>query len=634
MRIGTPWSMLVLALTAVMAGGLVATPSTSAASASVIRVDQAGYVLGRPMTAWVLAARPTPRPRFRVVDRRGRTVLRGRAAHATGRWNPRYRGVLPLDLSGIRRAGRYRVELAGRAKVRSPWFRVAAAPRIIDPVLAATVAFMGDQRDGTDLIGRTVTPAVRHPSDAKALLYAWPEFVEGGEQVVGDLVPLGGETDVSGGWSDAGDTVKLTHTTAYADALLWAAARELGDTAPETLIPEASHGLAWLERMWHPEIGVLDLQVGIGTGAVDGDFVGDHDVWRRPETDTLRFAPAQRYLVHRPVFRANAAGSPVPPNLAGRVAAAFALASQVRAGSDQTEARRLLDLAAGVFDAAKIRDVTTADVVTALPNAWYPESSWRDDLAWAAAELALAGQELDDPRAPEWLDAGALLAVSHLENERAAETLDVYDTSPLAFADLVRAFRASATAGDDVNEPMLLDGLRAILDGAATRAARDPFRSGVDATEFDAAPRALGLVAVARSYRDLSGDDSFAALEAGQLDWVLGANAWGVSFIVGVGDRFPRCIHHMTGNLATDDEGDPLTLRGAVVNGPHAASLFADGLDDAFEEMRSCPAKSKDAYARFTGHGSRFVDDVRAWQTVEPAIDRTATATYALALLR
>jgi hypothetical protein len=90
----------------------------------------------------------------------------------------------------------------------------------------------------------------------------------------------------------------------------------------------------------------------------------------------------------------------------------------------------------------------------------------------------------------------------------------------------------------------------------------------------------------------------------------------------------------MTGNLATDRDGDPLTLRGAVVSGPNAESLFKDGLDEPFAEMRTCPATGRDPYARFTGHGSRFIDDVRAWQTVEPAIDMTATATFALALLR
>ena len=180
-----------------------------------------------------------------------------------------------------------------------------------------------------------------------------------------------------------------------------------------------------------------------------------------------------------------------------------------------------------------------SDVVTALPRSWYPESSWRDDLAWAAAELALAGRRLDDPRTAEWLDSGILLAISHLENEGGADTLDVYDTGPLAFADLVRAIRDSGDETLEVNEEMLLDGLRAVLEQAASRAEGDPFRAGVPLTQSDAAPRALGIAAVERMYRRLSGDDTFLTLGAAQLDWVLGANPWGVSFIVGVGTTYP-----------------------------------------------------------------------------------------------
>ena len=150
---------------------------------------------------------------------------------------------------------------------------------------------------------------------------------------------------------------------------------------------------------------------------------------------------------------------------------------------------------------------------------------------------------------------------------------------------------------------MLLDGLRAILERAASRAEGDPFRAGVPLTQSDAAPRALGIAAVERMYRRLSGDDTFLSLGAAQLDWVLGANPWGVSFIVGVGTTYPRCIHHMTGNLATDRDGDPLTLRGAVVSGPNAVSLFADGLDAPFPEMRTCPANGRDPLRGLHGSG-------------------------------
>ena len=71
---------------------------------------------------------------------------------------------------------------------------------------------------------------------------------------------------------------------------------------------------------------------------------------------------------------------------------------------------------------------------------------------------------------------------------------------------------------------------------------------------------------------------------------------------------------------------------GGVVNGPNDAALFADGLGDFFDKGRKCPADGGDRYGAFTGHGSRYVDDVRAWQTVEPAIDFTAGAALAFAL--
>ena len=44
------------------------------------------------------------------------------------------------------------------------------------------------------------------------------------------------------------------------------------------------------------------------------------------------------------------------------------------------------------------------------------------------------------------------------------------------------------------------------------------------------------------------------------------------------------------------------------------------------------PAAAATATRAFTGHGSRYVDDVRSWQTVEPAIDFTAAAALAFAL--
>ena len=106
------------------------------------------------------------------------------------------------------------------------------------------------------------------------------------------------------------------------------------------------------------------------------------------------------------------------------------------------------------------------------------------------------------------------------------------------------------------------------------------------------------------------------------------------ALMVGVGRTFPHCMQHVVANLSGSVDGSPPLLDGAVVNGPNDAGLFSDGLGGRFATMRRCPAHGGDRYARYTGHGSRFVDDVRSWQTVEPAIDFTGAAALAFALLR
>jgi hypothetical protein len=145
----------------------------------------------------------------------------------------------------------------------------------------------------------------------------------------------------------------------------------------------------------------------------------------------------------------------VPPNLAGRFAASFALAARLDAATRPLRARRELATAADVYGAAG-----GTRVATALPHAFYPESSWRDDMELAAAELALAARSLGDARAAAWREAAARWA------RPGEDTLNLYDTSALAHAEAIRA-------GADP-KPLLRD-IRAQLREAARAARRDPF---------------------------------------------------------------------------------------------------------------------------------------------------------------
>jgi endoglucanase len=70
------------------------------------------------------------------------------------------------------------------------------------------------------------------------------------------------------------------------------------------------------------------------------------------------------------------------------------------------------------------------------------------------------------------------------------------------------------------------------------------------------------------------------------------------------------------------------------VNGPNGADVFSDGLDGFQDGMVHCSAKRASVagkHVTFDGSGSRYLDDVRAWQTNEPALDMTGSAIAATA---
>jgi endoglucanase len=183
----------------------------------------------------------------------------------------------------------------------------------------------------------------------------------------------------------------------------------------------------------------------------------------------------------------------------------------------------------------------------------------------------------------------------------------------------------AVSRGDLVN-----DLKRQILDGEK-HATTDPFRAAGDVNNFDVDSHTFGWIAMAAWYKALTGDSRFDSFAAEERDWLFGANAWGTSFMVGEGATFPQCMQHQVANLAGSLNGKGAIVVGAVVNGPNDDSNFEDGLGDLMDGMRKCPVTGKDPFAAFDGQGASFVDDVRSWQTDEPALDMTGAAIIASA---
>lgn len=631
---------LVAVLAAALAAPIGSLPPTDAAHgsprppapdrAAKVRVDQLGYLPSEAKHARLMTAGRIARTRFVVVDAHGRVVLHGRTpATPEGRWNRRYHAVYDLGFSRLSDAGRYRIVVRGLG-ARSPWFRVAGPDTVYGTLLRDGVRFDQVQRDGAHVIAGALGRKPAHLHDRHARVYDWPEFARGSDLILDrDLHPTGARVNVEGGWADAGDYLKFTHSTAYNDVLLFLSARMLGKRAPATLLPEARHGLAWLQRMWDAKSGRLFIQVGVGSGNRAGTFRGDHDKWRLPQADDRDGGRLDRYVSHRPVFAAAAPGALLSPNLVGRVSAAFALAAQVDAARHPARAARELRQARLLYARADTSS-PPRPLVTALPHAFYPESTWRDDMELGATEIALAGRRLGMPVRPYLHDA-AHWAAAYIDRET-GDTLNLYDTSALAHADLVDAIERMGGRGLEVTRADLVGDLRRQLDGAYRRAQRDPFAAGGFYDEFDVNSHTFALIATAGLYHRLAGPSRFDRFATGQRNWLLGANPWGISAMVGVGSRFPHCMQHQVANLSGTLDGSRPVVVGAVVNGPNNAGIFRGGLGSYQEGLRRCPAGGADPFLPFNGRDSRYVDDVRSWQTDEPALDMTGAAIIAAAV--
>jgi hypothetical protein len=614
------------ALMIILPIGSAASAAPSPGAASAIRVDQVGYAQSEAKRAYLLSAKPAPGATFTVRDRHGHTALTGKVGANAGAWSPTYTAVHPIDFGKLCTPGTYTITVGSAV---SPPFRIAPADQLFNPLVRDAVSFFTVQRDGADVDRSLLNRKPSHLTDRKATVYDPPVFTgDGGDVIAAPLKAIGGPVDVEGGWFDAGDFVKFTHTTAYAlSELLWVQ-RGGGPVRPD----ETYRGLTWLDKMWDAQHQTLYAQVGIGTGSEDFNFLGDHDVWRLPEADdalTSKPGDDDFYIKYRPVFPAAPPGEKISPNLAGRVSAAFALGAQVALQrGDHATARRWFGQAASVYAQAKTTDV--GELVTAYPHAYYPEDSWADDMEFGAAELARTGRLLGDQRAAGWLRDAAQFAKTYLTSD-SQETLNLYDTSALAHTELINGIRATHASGLAVSESQLVGDLRRQLDFGVDSAAEQPFGHAVDVTNFDAATRSFGFAATAQLYRSVTGKDTYNGFGTRQRDFALGANAWGASLMIGEGSNFPLCPQHQVANLAGSLTGGKRVIKGAVVNGPNGADNFTDlGIPDG---ANACPADGSNRFAAYDTAESRFLDDVQAWPSVEPALDFTATAALALSLM-
>ena len=184
---------------------------------------------------------------FRVTDASGAVVLTGRLAPRVGSPAP-WKRAAAADLSAITTPGTYRVRV-GKV-ISRPWeVRPDASSAPISTIL---------QYFATNTDERT------HLNDG----------------VIASGPKQGKKVNLVGGWMDAGDTLKFTHTIAYATAALVASAR-MDEADADALLEQADVGVRWLVKA-HPEPGLFIAQVGDGRDHEIGFRDPRHRRWLRP----------------------------------------------------------------------------------------------------------------------------------------------------------------------------------------------------------------------------------------------------------------------------------------------------------------------------------------------------------------
>jgi endoglucanase len=223
--------------------------------------------------------------------------------------------------------------------------------------------------------------------------------------------------------------------------------------------------------------------------------------------------------------------------------------------------------------------------------------------------------------------------VTNIYSQGATDTLNLYDVSGLAHFELYRALRL---AGNPQGLAMTEAGIRRQLlkqvDDAINLGNGDAWGFGAS-WNSDTTSHGGGISVMASEAFYLTGNSKYDVYAQRWMANILGANAWGSSFIAGDGSAvFPDCIQHQVANLigaSNGSSGGTPVLWGAASEGPAygATSGLVDG-------MVACPANGVDTFAKFNGNDgvynagavAVYQDNVQSYSTTEPAIDLTASS--------
>ena len=437
----------------------------------------------------------------------------------------------------------------------------------------------------------------------------------------------GQHIDVRGGWHDATDYLQYTTTSANAIYQMMFAYQQnpeaFGDaydanghpganSIPD-IVDEIKWGLDWLNRM-SPVPGELYNQI-----ADDRDHAG----MRLPHKDEVDYGygPGKG----RPVYFCS--GEPQVRGLfmnattgvastAGKFASCFALGAGILRGYYPEFATEIGTKADAAYQEG-IKKPGTCQTASIRSPYIYEEDNWVDDMELGAMELYKAtgnskylGQALEygrrEPVTP-WIGADS------------ARHYQWYPFMNMGHYHL-------AKVGDQRISKEFIRNMRTGIERTYEKAVESPFLHGIPYI-WCSNNLTTAMLTQCRLYREVTGDNTYAEMEAALRDWMFGCNPWGTSMVVELplyGD-YPSQPHS-----SLLDAGIGNTT-GGLVDGPVYRSIFESlhGIN-----MAGIPGTPGQDYERFQPDLMVYHDAIHDYSTNEPTMDGTACLTYYLSAMQ
>jgi peptidoglycan/xylan/chitin deacetylase (PgdA/CDA1 family) len=560
-----------------------------------IRINQLGYRNDDIKVAVLLSRKSLDLKSFNVIDvKSGKVAMSFNIVIKAEALEP-FMSCYRLQFTNFKKSGVYRI-IAGKAV--SPDFRIA--DNIYDGTADFLLNYMRQQRCGYN-------PFVKdscHTHD--------------GYEIYGKSTDSA-HVNVTGGWHDAADYLQYVATSANATYQMLFAYSENpasfsdkyqpnGLSGPDGLpdvLNECKWGLEWLLKM-NPEPGIMYNQI-----ADDRDHIG----FRFPNNDTANYGKGKE----RPVYFCT--GKPQGlfkyknrttgiASTAGKFASAFAIGAEVYKKVDPQFSELLLTRATAAFSFG-LNNPGVCQTAPGTAPYFYEEDNWVDDMELAAIELYNLTKE--SKYLSYALEFGRKEIVTPWIG---ADTARHYQWYP--FVNM--GHPAIARLQKNQNETEFAGYMKKGLDLTELKAKKNPFHVGIPFI-WCSNNLVTAIITQAHLYSEISGDTSYAELEAAHRDWLFGCNPWGTSMIVGLPEKgdYPENSHSSY-----------------VVNGGQVYGGLVDGpvYPTIFNSLKYIYLSKKDEYAQFQTKLAVYHDDFADYSTNECTMDGTACLVYYLSALQ